>query len=72
MYSHVALNLPTILAKYPGTDLAAPARDGDNPLVQTSGEAVRQRPIVGSSTHKRISRLISRGSRGCLSRELCL
>lgn len=39
MYSHVALNLPTILAKYPGTDLAAPARDGDNPLVQTSGEA---------------------------------
>lgn len=39
MYSHVALNLPTILAKYPGTDFAAPARDGDNPLVQTSGEA---------------------------------
>lgn len=39
MYSHVALNLPTILAKYPGTDYAAPARDGDNPLVQTSGEA---------------------------------
>lgn len=39
MYSHVALNLPTILAKYPGTNLAAPARDGDNPLVQTSGEA---------------------------------
>lgn len=39
MYSHVALNLPTILAKYPGTNLPAPARDGDNPLVQTSGEA---------------------------------
>lgn len=39
MYSHVALNLPTILAKYPGTNFAAPARDGDNPLVQTSGEA---------------------------------
>lgn len=38
MYSHVFLNLPTILAKYPGTNYAAPARDGDNPLIQISGE----------------------------------
>lgn len=38
MYSHVALNLPTIQAKWPGTNYAAPARDGDNPLIQINGD----------------------------------